>query len=58
MTLMQVVTLTRSLGQRLSENPERWGWSDASGARVELSLVDGRLVAWQLLRDESPTPPT
>ncbi len=58
MTLMQVVTLTRSLGQRLSEQPERWAWSDAGGARVELSLVGGRLVSWQLQRDEGAAPDT
>jgi hypothetical protein len=55
MTLMQVVSLTRSLGRRVSEMPERWAWADASGARVELSLANGKLVAWQLLRDDGVT---
>ncbi len=55
MTLMQVVTLTRSLGQRVGESPERWAWADGSGARVEVSLAAGKLVSWQLLRDE-PAP--
>jgi hypothetical protein len=58
MTLMQVLTLTRSLGQRLSENPERWAWADAGGARVELSLADGKLVSWRLLRDGAQTTQT
>ncbi|MEO7853009.1 MAG: hypothetical protein ABIR94_12255 [Rubrivivax sp.] len=56
MTLMQVVTLTRSLGQGVDvgEKPERWAWADASGARVELSLANGKLVEWQLLRNDGP----
>ena len=29
-------TLTRSIGTRLAETPERWGWADAGGVRAEL----------------------
>jgi len=53
MTLMQVVTLTRSLGTKLGESPERWGWADAGGARVSLLLEGGKLVSWDLARDGS-----
>ena len=52
MTLMQVVTLTRSLGTKLGESPERWGWADAGGARVSLVLEGGKLVSWDLTRDD------
>jgi len=52
MTLMQVVTLTRSLGTKLGESPERWGWADAGGARVSLLLEGGKLVSWDLTRDD------
>jgi hypothetical protein len=52
MTLMQVITLTRSLGQRVSETPEVWAWSDAYGASVALTLVAGKLTHWELTRGQ------
>lgn len=52
MTLLQVITLTRSLGRRISENPEAWGWADASGASVELRFERGKLSRWELRRSE------
>jgi hypothetical protein len=55
MTLMQVITLTRSLGTKLGDAPERWSWADAGGARVEVQLEGGKLVSWQLLRDGATT---
>ena len=54
MTLMQVLTLTRSLGTRLSETPEAWGWTDPGGARVRLEMRDGRLQHWTLHRADEP----
>jgi hypothetical protein len=54
MTLLQVLVLTRSLGTRLSEDPERWGWADPGGARVSLEFAAGKLRSWQLVRDEAP----
>ena len=53
MPLMQVLALTRSLGSKLSETPERWGWSDAGGARVELRFEGGKLQSWELIRDDA-----
>ena len=53
MTLMQVLTLTRSLGTRLSETPERWGWVDPGGARVNLQFDEGKLQSWDLVRDDA-----
>jgi len=52
MTLLQVLTLTRSLGTRLSETPERWGWADPGGARVNLEFAAGKLQHWALERAE------
>jgi hypothetical protein len=52
MPLMQVLVLTRSLGTRLSETPERWGWADPGGARVSLEFDGGKLASWQLSRDD------
>lgn len=54
MTLLQVLVLTRSLGTRLSEKPERWGWADPGGARVSLEFEAGKLRSWQLARDDAP----
>lgn len=53
MTLMQVLMLTRSLGNKLGDAPERWGWADAGGARVSLEFAGGKLRAWELMRDTS-----
>lgn len=50
MTLLQVTALTRSLGRRLSEMPERWGWADVGGAAVELEFDRGKLARWSLQR--------
>jgi hypothetical protein len=60
MALMQVLALTRSLGQRLGESPELWGWADNGGARVRLVLEDGKLQSWTLSRDtcDNAPPPT
>ncbi|HYN60219.1 MAG TPA: hypothetical protein VET87_11785, partial [Rubrivivax sp.] len=60
MSLMQVLVLTRSLGTRLCEAPERWGWADPGGARVSLVFEGGKLSSWELTRDEAadaPRPP-
>jgi uncharacterized protein (DUF58 family) len=53
MTLSQVLPLTRSLGTRLSDTPERWGWADPGGARVSLEFDGGKLQSWALTRDEA-----
>jgi Flp pilus assembly protein TadB len=53
MTLLQVIQLTRSLGQRLGEEgqePERWRWTDEGGSTVVLELRRGKLVRWELQR--------
>jgi hypothetical protein len=53
-TLMQIVQHTRSLGRKVSDDPERYEWSDASGARVTVDLRKGRCTAWELHRDAAP----
>ena len=50
MRLLDVLPLTRSLGQRVGEAPEVWRWADASGAAVELEFAAGRLQRWRLSR--------
>lgn len=51
MRLLDVLPLTRSLGQRIGDTPEVWRWADASGAAVELEFSPGgRLARWELKR--------
>ncbi|MGY4831442.1 hypothetical protein ACVNIS_22920 [Sphaerotilaceae bacterium SBD11-9] len=59
MTMMQVITLTKSLGERVSgtpDGPETWAWADAGASRVALVFEGGKLRRWELERPESPTP--
>ena len=53
MTVMQVIGLTRSLGKKLSDDPERYEWVDASGAIVAVSFDRGRAKGWELRRPEA-----
>ncbi|QXL83778.1 glycerate kinase [Comamonas sp. NLF-1-9] len=53
--LLHVVALAQALGERLGaegEQPERWAWRDASGARVVCEFSGGRLAHWQIERGE------
>lgn len=61
--LVHVVAMTRSLGQRLSEegqDPEIYRWTDGSQSHVTCEFAKGRLLKWSLVRpeqkDESATP--
>ncbi|HWH81926.1 MAG TPA: hypothetical protein VNU71_06795 [Burkholderiaceae bacterium] len=55
LTLLQIVTLTKSLGRRTSESPEIWAWGDASGARVQVEFdAKGRCARWTLERPAEP----
>lgn len=53
MTLMQVITLTKSLGERVNETPETWAWADDGSSRVTLVFDGAKLHSWQLTRPES-----
>lgn len=57
--LMHVVAMTRSLGDRLSEEgqePEVYRWTDGSQSHVTCEFVHGRLVKWTLERPKKPEP--
>lgn len=62
LSLLHVLALTRSLGQRLSpEDGERelYRWTDAGHSHVTTEFLNGRLVRWQLERpptDAEPAP--
>ena len=53
MTLLQVISLTKSLGDRVNETPETWSWVDNGDSRVTLVFEGGQLKSWQLVRPES-----
>ena len=48
--MIRVVTLTRSLGRRVTEDPETWAWTDASGSNVTIVFDKGRCQRWTLNR--------
>ena len=50
MPLLQVLQITRSLGKKLSDTPERWGWTDDGGDQVQLEFEGGKLRSWTLQR--------
>ena len=48
--LIDILPLTRSLGEKVADDPETFVWRDASGARVRVELRQGRCTAWTLER--------
>jgi hypothetical protein len=50
--MMEVVQLTKSLGEAVSDQPEIWRWRDPGGAVVQVTFVNGRVGAWALERPE------
>jgi hypothetical protein len=51
MRLLEILALTRSLGESISEKPEIWRWTDTSGASVECEMNAGKLVRFELSRN-------
>jgi hypothetical protein len=64
--LLHIMALTRSLGERLSEDgvdPEVFRWTDGGGSSVTCQLVGGKLTSWEIQRPAevnhaAPNPPT
>jgi hypothetical protein len=61
MTLVQVLALSRSLGERV-EPPsagaqESWRWRDSGGVSVTVDLRSGRVRAWSLQRPDDIAAP-
>jgi len=48
--LMKILTLTRSLGEKLADEPETWCWRDGAGDRVRVVMQGGRCAEWALER--------
>jgi hypothetical protein len=54
MTMLQIVTKTKSLGRKVAGSEDDWRWGDDSGASVVLHFERGRLVRWQIDRAAEP----
>jgi len=54
MTMLQVVTRTKSLGRQIGDSDDDWRWSDAAGASVVLHFDRSRLASWRLERPDDP----
>jgi hypothetical protein len=55
MTMLQVIPLTRSLGQVVGDPAaETYRWTDAGGGSVQAVFEAGRLRRWTLEREFAP----
>ena len=50
MTLLQIVALTRSLGEKVGDTPESWRWHDDAGDAVCVEMHNGRVRGVRLER--------
>ena len=50
MSMLQIVTTTKSLGRKLEGTDDDWRWSDEGGSHVDLHFERGRLVRWRIER--------
>jgi hypothetical protein len=57
MTLVQVIRLTGSLGEAVSDQPEVWRWRDATGAAISITFVAGRAATWEVAAAETTPEP-
>jgi hypothetical protein len=48
--LAEVMAMTRSLGRKVSDEPEVFAWRDGGGDEVEATFEGGRCTRWQLRR--------
>lgn len=53
MKMIDIIPLTRSLGQKLGDAPETFAWQDVGGVRVEVVLEGGKVARWSLLRPDA-----
>ena len=57
MRLMDILMLTRSLGEKLADEPETYRWRDAAGDSVRVVLRHARCSEWALTRAADAPPP-
>jgi hypothetical protein len=48
MLMLDVVAIACSLGQRMSEDPDTYLWTDDAGLELVVSFEQGRCRSWQL----------
>jgi hypothetical protein len=48
--LMDIILLTRSLGEKLADDPETYRWRDPGGDSVEVELAGGKVRSWRFNR--------
>ncbi len=54
MTMLQVVTKTKSLGQKIAGSDDDWRWIDDGGTSAVLHFERGRLASWRIERPDEP----
>jgi hypothetical protein len=59
--MLDLLQMTKSLGQRVSDEPEVWRWTDDGDVEVEVTFRGGRVAEWVLKRpppegDGDPAP--
>jgi hypothetical protein len=55
MQMLQVLTLTKSLGRRVDPAADVYEWADAGGSKVVVTFANGRCRRWQLERPADPS---
>lgn len=50
LSMLQVMKLTGSIGEKLADEPETFAWRDAGGDAVQVVFTGGRVGSWQLQR--------
>ena len=52
MRLLDIIQLTRALGEKVADDPETWRWSDNTGSTLTVRLKAARCTDWTLVRTE------
>ena len=55
MQMLQVLTLTKSLGRRVDPAGEVYEWADDGGSKVVVTFASGRCRRWTLERPAEPS---
>lgn len=50
LSMLQLMKLTGSLGEKIADAPETFAWRDAGGDAVHVAFERGRVGSWQLVR--------